>query len=103
MLEHSTSSHRQCSFAVNGCKYHENVSYQCNSANVSLAKYVTSHLIVAGNEKLYWTRLDILDACRNKACFLSPLDQIRDVCQNRYKKPLFQRHVLPYALMQHIR
>jgi hypothetical protein len=65
MLEHRTSSHRQCSFAVNGCKCHGNVSYRCNGANVSLAKYVTSHLIVAGNEKLDWTRLDILDACRN--------------------------------------
>jgi hypothetical protein len=51
MLEHRTSSHRQCSFAVNGCKYHGNVSYRCNGANVSLAKYVTSHLIVAGNKK----------------------------------------------------
>lgn len=73
MLEYRKSAHRKCSFAVNGYKYDRNVNYQCNRASVSLTKYVMSHLIVTRSEKLDWKRLDVLDVCRNSACFLSLL------------------------------
>jgi len=116
MSEHSTSVHRKCNFAVNVCKYHWNVSYRCNRANVSLAKYVASRLIVAVNEKLDWTRLDILNACRNSARFLPPLGQIRGVprrssssdtqsflMSKSLQEALVPTTYPPYALMQHIR
>jgi hypothetical protein len=116
MSERRIRAYCKCSFAVNGFKYHGNVSYWCYRANGSLAKYVTSQMIVAGNEKLDWTRLDILDACRNSARVLSPLDQIRGV-PRRSSSSDTQSFLMskspqeafvppthsPYALMQHIR